>query len=559
MGFYLSTYEDADGVSHRIATTHFEATDARRAFPCWDEPAFKATFEVTLDVPEHLQAYSNAAEVSSGPSRDGRREVRFAPTMVMSTYLVAFVVGPFEASPVTMVAGTPSASSTPWARGTWSSGRWKRPCTPSTTSRTTSASRIRATSSISSRSPTSRPGRWRTWAASPSGRPSCSSIPQTASLAELQRVALVVGHELAHMWFGDLVTMEWWEGIWLNEAFATFMEMLCTDHFRPEWKKWVGFNPVRDVALMVDGQHSTRPIEFEVVSPNECRAMFDILTYVKGCAVLRMLEQYLGEDTFRDGIRTYLKQYAYANATTKDLWAALEAASGEPVGDIMDTWILQGGYPLVSVNGTSISQEPFAYTTTSGPSAIGSSWRIPVIVRSLGGGPLERHLLEEPTGSIAGDGVSVVNAGGSGFYRTAYAPDHLAKIAARLDDLDQLERAILFTDTWAAILVGRSRLRRPPRPREGAREPRRAILVRRRRDRPLPCGPDRRRPGSRGPRGRGPRTVDAGLLEARMGVTGRRVGAGSQSSGRWRSVSSARWAGTRRSSLRHSSASTPRG
>jgi puromycin-sensitive aminopeptidase len=456
VGFYLSTYEDAEGVTHRIATTHFESTDARQAFPCWDEPAFKATFEVTLDIPEHLQAYSNAAEVSSTPSRRGRREVRFAPTMVMSTYLVAFVVGPFEASPVTIVAGTP-------VRVVYPVGKGHLVAWPMEVA-------VHSLNYFADYFDIPYPGDKLDLVAIPDFATGamenlgCVTFretellidPETASLAELQRVALVVGHELAHMWFGDLVTMEWWEGIWLNEAFATFMEMLCTDHFRPEWKKWVGFNPGRDVALLVDGQHSTRPIEFEVVSPNECRAMFDILTYVKGCAVLRMLEQYLGEETFRDGIRTYLKQYAYANATTKDLWSALEAASGEPVGDIMDTWILQGGYPLVSVDGKSISQEPFAYTSASGPSAIGSSWQIPVMVRPLGGGPVDRHLLEASTGSIGGNGVSVVNARGSGFYRTAYAPDHLALIATRLDDLDQLERAILFTDTWAAILVGRS-------------------------------------------------------------------------------------------------------
>src|SRR5665213_1333679 len=148
----------------------------------------------------------------------------------------------------------------------------------------------------------------------------------TASHSELERVVLVVNHELAHMWFGDLVTMDWWEGIWLNEAFATFMESLCTDAFRPEWKKWVGFNPERDIAFAVDGQHSTRPIEYEVVSPNACRGMFAVIT--------------------------------------SDLWSALEAASGEPVGAIMDTWILQGGYPLISVDGDVITQEPFSYAPT---------------------------------------------------------------------------------------------------------------------------------------------------------------------------------------------------
>jgi puromycin-sensitive aminopeptidase len=456
VGFYLSTFEDGEGVMHRIATTHFEATDARRAFPCWDEPAFKATFEVSLDVPEELEAYSNATVVSSASSGVGRKMVRFAPTMAMSTYLVAFVVGPFEASPVTMVVGTPVRIVYPQGKGNLAT--WPMQVA------------VHALTYFTDYFGIPYPGDKLDLVAIPDFATGamenlgCVTFretallvdPETASLDELQQVALVIDHELAHMWFGDLVTMEWWEGIWLNEAFATFMEMLCTDDYRPEWKKWVIFNPSRDMALMVDGQHSTRPIEFEVASPNECRAMFDILTYIKGCAVLRMLEQYLGADTFRDGIRTYLQQFAYANARTKDLWTALEGASGKPVSEIMDTWILQGGYPLVSVGEGSITQEPFAYAEATGPTAIGSGWKIPVLVRSLEGGGARSLLLEKPSAPLEQEGVTIVNAGGHGFFRTAYEPDHLRRIAQRLPDLDELERAILFTDTWAAILVGRS-------------------------------------------------------------------------------------------------------
>jgi puromycin-sensitive aminopeptidase len=455
-GFYLSTFEDTGGRTHRIATTQFESTDARRAFPCWDDPAFKATYEVTLDIPEELAAYSNTAEVSSTPSGDGRREVRFARTIVMSTYLVAFVVGPFEASPITMAGGTPLRVVFPPRKGHLT--EWPLEVA------------VHALSFFADYFGIPYPGdkldliAIPDFAAGAMENLGCVTFretellldPATASQAERQRVALVVGHELAHMWFGDLVTMAWWEGIWLNEAFATFMEMLCNDHFRPEWKKWVAFNPGRDQAFMVDGQHSTRPIEFEVVSPDECAAMFDILTYVKGCAVLRMLEQYLGADKFREGIRIYLQRHAYANASTKDLWSALEAASGERVGEIMDTWILQGGYPLVSVKGDTISQEPFAYAGSTGTSAIGSAWKVPLLLRSLEGGPTARHLLDVPMASFAIDGATVVNAGGSGFYRTAYAPEQLAQIAGRLGDLDELERAVLFTDTWASVLVGKS-------------------------------------------------------------------------------------------------------
>ena len=199
-----------------------------------------------------------------------------------------------------------------------------------------------------------------------------------AARAELERVADVIAHELAHMWFGDLVTMGWWEGIWLNEAFATFMEMLCVDAFRPAWERWVGFAPSREAALAVDGLHSTRPIEYPVRPPKDAEGMFDVLTYEKGGGVLRMLEQYLGADVFRDGVRPYLKAHAYANTVTTDLWDALEEASGEPVRDMMDTWILQGGHPLVSLHGDTWTS---SRSPRPGPRrhhlAIGTSGRCP--------------------------------------------------------------------------------------------------------------------------------------------------------------------------------------
>ncbi|HUX04851.1 MAG TPA: M1 family metallopeptidase [Acidimicrobiales bacterium] len=454
-GFYRSTFVDDTGVSHVIATTQFEATDARRAFPCWDDPAYKATFQVTLVIPEDLAAFSNTREVSSTPTGEGRREVVFAPTMIMSTYLVAFVVGPFEASAPTTVAGTQLRVVYPVGKGNL--GAWA------------SEIAVHAIEFFSEYFAIPYPGdkidliAVPDFAAGAMENLGCVTFRETellidqatASHAEMERVALVVNHELAHMWFGDLVTMDWWEGIWLNEAFATFMESICTDHFRPEWKKWSSFNPYRDMAFTVDGQHSTRPIEFEVVSPDECRGMFDVLTYMKGCAVLRMLEQYLGESIFRDGIREYLARHAYANTMTADLWTALESASGQPVGAIMNTWILQGGFPLLSVNGDTISQEPFMYTEAKGESSIGSNWKVPVLVRSLDGGTTEAHLLEGPSITIEGSGEGIVNAGGWGFYRTAYCSTQLSAIAARLGALDDLERAVLFSDTWASIQLGR--------------------------------------------------------------------------------------------------------
>ncbi|HUV58342.1 MAG TPA: M1 family metallopeptidase [Acidimicrobiales bacterium] len=455
-GFYKSTFDDTEGVTHIIATTQLAATDARRAFPCWDDPATKASFQVTLVVPERLAAFANTRELSSTPLGDGTREVVFAPSMIMSSYLVAFVVGPFEASPVTSVAGTSLRVIYPIGKGhlvDWAT-----------------EAAVHALEFFTDYFAIPYPGDKVDLIAIPDFAAGAMENlglvtfretellidPASASVPELERVALVVNHELAHMWFGDLVTMDWWEGIWLNEAFATFMESICTDDFRPEWHKWVRFNTSREVAFTVDAQHSTRPIEYKVVSPDECMGMFDVLTYIKGCSVLRMLEQYLGATTFRDGIRAYLNRHAYANAVTKDLWSALEAASGQPVGEIMDTWILQGGFPLVHVDGATVTQEPFSYLPAAGPSAIGRQWKIPLLVRPLDGGAVSKQLLDDRTLTLSTSGAAVVNGGGWGFFRTAYAAAQLQELSARLDELDALERAVLFSDTWASILEGHS-------------------------------------------------------------------------------------------------------
>ena len=262
--------------------------------------------------------------------------------------------------------------------------------------------------------------------------------PDKAARTELERVADVVAHELAHMWFGDLVTMRWWEGIWLNEAFATFMEMLCIDDFRPGWQSWVSFGISREAALAIDDLHSTRPIEYPVGSPAEADGMFDVLTYEKGASVLRMLEQYLGPRVFRDGVRSYLGRHAYANTVTADLWDALEAASGEPVRAVMDSWILQGATPWwwwattpspssPSPTGRPARGRPAPSVSTgrcrcwSGRCRAGrraTGRRAPCSARPPPACP------PTPPG-----GVRVVNAGGWGVYRTAYAAPELAGLA----------------------------------------------------------------------------------------------------------------------------------
>jgi puromycin-sensitive aminopeptidase len=450
-GFYRSTFTDPSGVKHTIATTQFENTDARRAFPCWDEPAFKATYQVNLTVPSHLAAYSNSPVATDTDLGNGQRTVSFAPTMKMSTYLVAFIIGPFEETEALDVDGVPLRIVFPIGNAHLTAHALEA-----------GAFALRYFSNYFDipypgdkldmiAIPDFMQGAMENLGCITYRMPDLLIDPAKASLVEMKRVAKVVMHEIAHMWFGDLVTMEWWEGIWLNEAFATFMEVMCQDAFRPQWHVWVTFGAERDLALEIDGLHATRPVEYEVISPDDTQGMFDRLTYEKGAAILRMLEQYLGVETYRDGIRNYLRKHSYANTRTTDLWDAIEEVSGAPVRDVMNTWILQGGYPLVTLSDGFISQQPFAYGPASGVSAIGSSWKVPVWTRSLKGGASSVRLLEDKPVAITDEAPVVLNAGGSGYYRARYGATETKALADHVLDLNALERAALLSDSWALL------------------------------------------------------------------------------------------------------------
>lgn len=476
-GFYRSTFTDTDGVEQVIATTQFEATDARRAFPCWDEPDHKASFVISLIVDEDLFAVSNASELSRvpAPDRTGKHLVRFAETIVMSTYLVAFVVGPLEATAPIDVDGTPMRVIYPKGKGHLTDFALE-------------------VGSFCLRHFTNYygipyPGDKLDLVAVPDfafgamenlGCVTFREIlllvdPATTTQAELLNVTDVINHELAHMWFGDLVTMKWWNGIWLNEAFATFMEMHATDAFRPLWDRWTTFGLSRTAAFDTDSLTSTRPIEYPVISPADAEGMFDILTYEKGAAVVRMLEQYLGEDQFRAGIRQYLAEHAYGTTETTDLWDAIESATGEPVRRIMDSWIFQGGFPVISVDVVNdgrtlrLSQHRFGYAGDlgDGESPIpahddAAQWIVPLIFsqRSATDGVItfEKVLLDQP--SIDIDLIEpatwiYVNTEGTGFYRARYAPDLRAALVAHAQtDLSAIERYGLVDDIWASVLAG---------------------------------------------------------------------------------------------------------
>jgi puromycin-sensitive aminopeptidase len=467
-GFYRSTYKDPAGATHTLAATQFEATDARRALPCWDEPDFKAVFATTLAIDPALTAVSNT-RILSERIEAGKKVVRFADTIAMSTYLLAFIVGELEATEPVMVGRTPVRL-------------W---CVPGKTRLTPFGLAIAAFSLewFESYYGLPYPGDKLDLLAIPdfaagamenlgaiTYRETALLVDETqATHAELERVADVVAHENAHMWFGDLVTMTWWNGIWLNEAFATFMEMLAVDAWKPGWRRWTTFGVSRAAAMSTDGLWSTRPIEFPVRAPRDADAMFDVLTYEKGASVLRMLEQYLGPDVFRDGVRDYLRTHTYGNADTGDLWAALGRASGQPIPDVMDGWIFSPGFPLVSArregDALVLSQQRFT-ALPSPPEGVTvetttpQRWRVPVHLRfetASAARQRNRLLLTDLEMRVPlppGTDTVLVNEGGHGFYRVRYAPDLMEALLGRLDRLEPIERFNLVNDTWAAAVAG---------------------------------------------------------------------------------------------------------
>jgi puromycin-sensitive aminopeptidase len=459
-GFYRSTYIDDAGITHTIATTQMQATDCRRAFPCWDEPDFKAVFALTLIVPDGMTAISNSPEINRAKRGDGSITVTFADTMKMSTYLVAVVVGELEATEPIDVDGVPL----------------RIIHVPGKSHLTGFGAEIGAFSL-----------RWfqeyygipypgekvdlvalPDFAAGAMENLGCITFrenlllvdPATSTRAEEQQVADVVAHEMAHMWFGDLVTMRWWNGIWLNEAFATFMEVAACAAFRPEWDRWTSFMLDRQPAFEVDSLANTRPVEFEVLSPEDADGMFDTLTYEKGGALLRMLEQYLGEDRFRDGVRLYLNTHAYGNTETSDLWDAIETSSGEPVRRIMASWIWQRGYPLVSarLKGDTLLLSQRRFRFDDEPDT--TRWAIPLHVQQMSNGATHHDTLlldgDEATISlISRDATVIVNAGAHGFFRVAYDANLLSRLTgSALAHLTTAERCTLVDDAWASVVAG---------------------------------------------------------------------------------------------------------
>ncbi len=474
-GFYRSTYTGDDGTRRVLASTQCEPTDARRILPCWDEPDFKAVFSVALVVEDGLAAFSNGPVVAEEPAGPGRRRVVFADTIPMSSYLLALAVGPFEATPPREVDGVPVRIVAPAGRLHLTGMAEEAAAHALRFFRRYFDIPYSGAKLDHIAIPDFAFGAMENLGLITYRQDALLVDRNRAGQRERQGVVSVIGHETAHMWFGDLVTMRWWNGVWLNEAFATLMQTLQTDDFEPAWEVWTQFAAQRAGALAVDSLASTRPIDFPVGAPAEALQMLDVLTYVKGAGVLRMLEQYLGPEVFRRGISTYLNRHRYGNTDMGDLWAALEEVSGQPVGAVMHSWLARGGHPAVAVrldaDGRSgrLHQHRFRFDAATPPGldhdarlpdVEGDLWKIPVTVRigRTDGSSETRTLLMETPDLRIDWGPSleylIVNAGASGFYRVRYDDTLWDRLRRHWQDLTPPERVTLMADTWAAVLAG---------------------------------------------------------------------------------------------------------
>jgi aminopeptidase N len=460
-GLYLGK----DDQGRKYASTQFESTDARRAFPSFDEPDYKATFDITAVADKDLTAISNQKVISDEPGPGDKHTVHFATTAKMSSYLAALVVGHFEyiegsadgvpirvyTTPGKKETGKFALESAEYILGYYDKyfgikypyGKLDLVGIPDF-----SAGAMENTGCITFRE-------------------ILLLIDEKQGSIDLKKtIASVIAHEMAHQWFGDLVTMKWWDDIWLNEGFATWMENKPVEAWKPEWN--LNLDDVAGTAgtLNIDSLANTRPIHQAAETPAQIQELFDGIAYGKAAAVLRMLESYLGEETFRAGVNTYLKKHQYANATASDFWDAQANTSRKPVDKIMPTWVKQSGAPIIDLkaqclgNSTNVTltQQRYYFDRAKFESPGDQLWQIPLCLKgSDGSTKCEVLTKKEETILLPGCSNWVLgNAGATGYYRFGYQPDAVQALSAIAETkLTPAERIVLENDIWASVRVGR--------------------------------------------------------------------------------------------------------
>lgn len=463
-GIYYNDYTDQDG-PQRMLVTQFEPTDARRMFPSWDEPLFKATFSLSVVLPSGVTPVSNMPQARQEPGGGGWVRTVFQTTPPMSTYLLALVAGQIER--ITAKAGEVEIGVVA-PRGKVEQGRLAleaaRHLLPFYNDYFAAPFPLPKLDMIAI------PGNFafnamENWGAITYIDSALLFDPSTSSQQTREDVWMVVAHEMAHQWFGDLVTMAWWDDIWLNEGFAAWMQRKATDHFNPGWNIWLRAHAARETAFALDVRPASHPVQRPVEDESEVQGVFDAITYQKGRSFIRMLESWLGEEPFRDGIRRYMKAHTLSNASTADLWAALGEASGKPVAEIAAGLTEREGVPLVEVK-QSCEDDSTLVKLTLDRLAIGvekaepaGNWQVPVVLGRPGEGEGATLLLGARGAQVklAGCGRPVkANWGGVGYFRSRYQPAELKALGDAYNDLAAADRVGLLADQWALVEAGLS-------------------------------------------------------------------------------------------------------
>lgn len=451
-----------EGGRKRMMATHFEPSDARRLIPCWDEPAFKATFAAALTVPDSFTAVSNMPATRESPAGPGLKRVEFATSPRMSSYLFVLAAGELERLTGDADGVVVSVVTT---LGKRDQGRYALD----------SAIRLLRyyNDYFGVRYPLPKldliavpggmGGAMENWGGIIFFESRLLFDPRWSPEVSRRWIFSVLAHEIAHQWFGNLVTMGWWEDLWLNEGFATWMDAKATQALNPAWPVWLDTAGGTQWAMKQDARPTTHAIQHPVRDQSEVLSVFDSITYTKGRAIIRQLEAYLGEDAFRAGIRQYMQTRAYGNATTADLWNALQAASGKPVAEIAAGFTVQPGLPLiVSVASCSegetrlaLRQERLSLRDTT---AHHEQWSVPIAYRAIGTPSAETFLLRDKSASLTVAGCDrpiKLNSGDVGYYRVQYDDAMLAALTQSFAQLAREDRASLLADTWALVEAGR--------------------------------------------------------------------------------------------------------
>lgn len=456
-GLFVTSYRKADGHQGQMLSSQFEPGDARKLAPMWDEPARKAVFEISIIEPKDQLAVSNMPEVKREKLADGRHKVQFAKSPKMSSYLLYVGAGDYE-----RISGTSSGveHGVIAKRGDAKKGEYALNASYQLLDFYNDYFGVKFP--LPKLDHLAVPGAggfsaMENWGAIMYFEGALLLDPQYSTVANKQDVYITVAHEMAHQWFGNLVTMQWWDDLWLNEGFASWMETKATQHFNPAWQMEMSAVQARNYAMHQDSQQTTHPVVQQVNTLEEANAAFDGITYSKGLAVITMIEAYLGEEAFRKGVRAYMQQHQYNNTVTGDLWSALEKASGKPVQQIAKDFTTQPGVPLVDVldarcqNGQTIvtvKQDRFGLDA---PSKQTLTWTVPVVAR-VTGQPTARFEVKGASPQplqLKGCGPVELNAGQTGYYRVRYAPTVFAQLTANFDQLASVDQLGILKDALA--------------------------------------------------------------------------------------------------------------